>query len=233
MRTVGIIGGIGPESTIEYYRSIISLYREQSRDVQPPQILINSINLKRMLDLVGANQLPETAHYLREEIERLSRAGADFAILAANTPHIVFESLQADSPIPLISIVEKTCEHAKSLGLQRVGLFGTRFTMQGQFYQQVFDKQAISIITPDIDAQNYIHQKYLTELVNAIVLNETKDGLLRIVEALKTEQSIQALILGGTELSLILRDGDDKDIPFLDTTRIHAQSVVSELLRVE
>lgn len=231
MRTLGIIGGIGPESTIEYYRLIISLYREHRKDGNNPPLLINSINLKRMLDLIGANQSQEAAHYLGVEIEKLARAGASFCILAANTPHIIFESLEASSPIPLISIVEETCKHATSLRLRRVGLFGTRFTMQGQFYEKVFDKQAISIITPSIDAQNYIHEKYMTELVNGVILDETKEGLLRIVEGLKTEHSIQGLILGGTELSLILRDGDDKDIPFLDTTRIHAQSVVIELLR--
>jgi aspartate racemase len=233
MRTIGIIGGIGPESTIEYYRAIISLYREQRRDGNSPQILINSINMKRLVDLITANQLEGAARYLSAEIAKLAKAGASFGLLAANTPHIIFESLEAHSPIPLISIVEETCQQAQSLGLRRVGLFGTRFTMEGQFYKKVFDQQAIAIITPHPDARNYIHEKYMTELVDGIILDETKRGLLRIVEDLKTEQNIQGLILGGTELPLILRDGDDEDIPFLDTTRIHAQSAVREVLRQE
>jgi aspartate racemase len=231
MRAIGIIGGIGPESTIVYYRSILALYREQKKDGSSPPILINSIDMKRMLDLIGHGKLQEVALYLGEEIEKLARAGAGFALLAANTPHLVFESLRASSPIPLLSIVEETCQYAKGLGLQRVGLFGTTFTMRGQFYREVFDQQAIAIITPDGDAQTYIHEKYMTELVHGIILDETKGGLLRIVRNLKAEHGIQGVILGGTELSLILRDGDDKDIPFLDTTLIHAHSAVRELLR--
>lgn len=233
MGTIGIIGGLGPESTIEYYRSIISLYREHKKDGNNPHILVNSINMKRTLDLIVANRLEEVARYLGEEIERLAKAGASFCIISAGTPHIVFESLRAGSPIPLISIVEETCKHAKRMGLRRVGLFATRFTMQGQFYRKVFDVEAISIVTPNADDQNYIHEKYMTELVNGIVLDKTKERLLSIAHALKTEQNIEGLILGGTELSLILRDGDDEDIPFLDTTRIHAQSAVGELLRLE
>lgn len=233
MKTIGIIGGIGPESTIVYYRLLISLYRAQSKAEHNPHILINSIDIKRLLALIGAQQLQAAADYLTTEIKSLADAGADFCLLAANTPHIIFARLAAGAPIPLLSIVEETCKHTQSLGLRRVGLFGTKFTMQGRFYQQVFDRHAISIITPDTAAQNYIHEKYMTELVNGIVLAETKADLLRIVETLKTEQHIQGLILGGTELSLILSDGDDKDIPLLDTTRIHAQSAVDELLRLD
>ncbi len=233
MSTVGIIGGIGPESTIAYYRLLISLYREQTKAERNPHIIINSIDIKRMLDLIGAHQLQKATDYLTAEIEHLANAGAEFCLLAANTPHIVFAQLQAAAPIPLLGIVAETCQYAQSLGLQRVGLFGTKFTMQGEFYQQAFAKEAISLITPDTAAQDYIHEKYMTELVNGIILKETKAGLLAIVETLKTEQHIQGLILGGTELSLILNAGDDRDIPLLDTTRIHAQSAVNELLRLE
>ena len=116
---------------------------------------------------------------------------------------------------------------------RRVGLLGTKFTMRGGFYEKVFDRRAITIVKPDADAQGYVHEKYLTELLNGVVLDETREGLLKIVSELKTEQGIEGLILGGTELSLILKDGDDEDIPFLDTTRIHARSAVRELLRRE
>lgn len=233
MATVGIIGGIGPESTIEYYRLIISLYREEKGDGNYPSILLNSINLKRMLGLIAANQLEDAARYLGDEVERLAQAGAEFGIIAANTPHIVFGEVQAASSIPLISIVEETCRQVKSLGLRRVGLFGAGFTMRGGFYEKVFDKEAIEIIMPNADDQNYIHEKYLTELVNGVVLDETKETLLGIVSRLKADQRIEGLILGGTELSLILRDGDDTEVPFLDTTHIHARAVVRELLKLE
>ena len=230
MKTVGIIGGIAPESTIQYYRLIVAGYREHKRDGNYPSILINSINMKQMLDLIGAKRLLEAIQYLRGEIDKLARAGADFGVLASNTPHLVFDDLQAVSPIPLTSIVEATCQRASELGLERVGLFGTRFTMQGGFYDREFEKRGMAIVLPADDDQEYIHEKYMTELVNGVVMKETKAGLLRIVDRLKREQEIQGLVLGGTELSLILKDGDDPEIPFLDTTSIHVQSIIRELL---
>ena len=230
MKTVGIIGGIAPESTIQYYRLIVAGYREHKRDGNYPSILINSINMKQMLDLIGAKRLPKVVQYLKGELDKLARAGADFGVLASNTPHLVLDDLQAVSPIPLISIVEATCQRASELGLERVGLFGTRFTMQGGFYDREFEKRGMAIVLPADDDQEYIHEKYMTELVNGVVLKETKAGLLRIVDRLKREQEIQGLVLGGTELSLILKDGDDPEIPFLDTTSIHVQSIIRELL---
>src|SRR5437016_1279209 len=129
MKTLGIIGGIGPESTIDYYRLVLAAYRKQKPDESQPSIIINSIDLKKMLDLIAANQLAEVAEYLVEEIQKLARAGADFGLLAANTPHIVFDELQRRSPIPLVSIVQAACERAKVLGLKKLGLLGTQFTM--------------------------------------------------------------------------------------------------------
>jgi len=230
MKTVGIIGGIAPESTIQYYRLIVAGYREHQRDGNYPSILINSINMKQMLDLIGAKRLPEVIQYLKGEIDRLARAGADFGVLASNTPHLVFDDLQAVSSIPLISIVEVTCERASELGLERVGLFGTRFTMQGGFYDREFEKRGMVVVLPADDDQEYIHEKYMTELVNGVILKETKAGLLRVMNRLKREQKIQGLVLGGTELPLILKDGNDPEIPFLDTTSIHVQSIIKELL---
>jgi aspartate racemase len=234
MATVGIIGGIGPESTIEYYQLIIALYREEKKDDNYPSLLVNSINLKRLRDLMADNRLEEVARYLSAEVERLALAGANFGIIGANTPHIVFDEVQAVSPIPLISIVEETCRYAKGLGLRRVGLLGTTYTMRGGFYEKVFEKEAIEIFIPSAEKdREYVHEKYFDELVHGVVLDETKETLLRIVSRLKAEQKIEGLILGGTELSLILKDGDDPSIPFLDTTRIHAASVVRELLKAE
>jgi len=144
MKTVGMIGGIGPESTVEYYRSIIATYHEQKRDGDYPSIIINSIDLKKMLDLIEANELAKLTEYLVGEVQKLARAGADCGLLAANTPHIVFDEIRRGSPLPLVSIVEATCQAAKALGLKRLGLFGTRFTMQGGFYPDVFSKEGIA-----------------------------------------------------------------------------------------
>lgn len=230
MKTAGMIGGIGPESTIEYYRLIVALYREQKPDGSYPPILINSIDLTKMLDLIGANQLTEVTDYLVGEVEKLARAGADFGFLAANTPHIVFDEIQGRSSIPLISIVEVTCAEAQELGLENVGLFGTRFTMQKNFYPDVFSKAGINLAIPEPNEQSYIHGKYMNELVNGIFLPETRDGLLSIVSHMMEEQDIQGLILGGTELPIILNDVEYMGIPFLDTTKIHVERILAELL---
>jgi aspartate racemase len=230
MATVGIIGGIGPESTIEYYRLIISSYREHQKDNSYPQIIINSIDMTRMLDLIAADRLREVTRYLVDEVGKLAHAGADFGLLASNTPHIVFDDIQSHSPIPLISIVEETCAAAKKSGYTRLGLFGTAFTMKSDFYENVFSKQQITIIVPDTTDQDYIHEKYMDELVHGILRDQTKAGLLKIMSRLKQEHGIQGLILGGTELPLILTAEDNKDIPFLDTTQIHVGSVINRLI---
>jgi aspartate racemase len=159
-----------------------------------------------MLDLIEAGALGEVTTYLVGEVQKLASAGADFGLLASNTPHIVFDEIRRRSPIPLISIVEATCTTAKALELKRVGLFGTRFTMQGRFYPDVFSTEGITLVLPDEDEQAYIHEKYLGELVNGIFLPETRERLLKIVDRLREREAIDGLILGGTELPLILSD---------------------------
>jgi aspartate racemase len=221
MKTLGVIGGIGPESTIEYYRHLIAAYRAQNPDGSYPKVVINSINMKTLLDMIEADDRIKMVEFLAGEIQKLANAGAQCGLLAANTPHIVFDELRRKSPIPLVSIVEATCEAAKALGLKKPGLFGTRFTMQGEFYPQVFSREAIALIVPQPAEQAYIHDKYMNELVKGIILPETRRRLLAVVDRMREQEHIDGLILGGTELPLILGDVTDHGIPFLDTTRIH------------
>lgn len=230
MKTVGIIGGIAPESTIEYYRFIIAGYREQLQNESYPAIIINSIDLNKMLGLVARNEIEELISYLLKQIEKLAKAGADFGALASNTPHIVFDQLRKESPIPLLSIVEATCQAAKTLGLTNLGLFGTRFTMNGRFYPENFLKEGISIASPAPEEQKLIHEKYMGELVHGIFDPETRNAFLRIVETMVMRDHIDGLILGGTELPILLRDAPTPGVRFLDTTQIHVQCIVSELL---
>ena len=230
MKTVGIIGGIGPESTIEYYRGIIAGYRQRQTDGSYPSIIINSIDLTRLLGPVTANELDKATDYLVNEVQKLARAGADFGVIAAGTPHIIFDAIRKRSPIPLMSIVEATCEAAVKLKLKRIALFGTRFTMQGRFYPDVFSKAGITLVMPEANEQAYIHDKYMNDLVNGIILPETRGRLLAILDQMKKREGVEGLILGGTELSLILRDPEHNGIPILDTTKIHVASIVAELL---
>jgi aspartate racemase len=230
MKTVGIIGGIAPESTVVYYREIVNEFLKRLNDGNYPQIIINSINMKKMLDYVTDKNLDELVNYLLGEIYKLSNADADIGLLASNTPHIAFNELKKKSPIPLLSIVELTCNRIKKLGLKKVGLFGTKFTMQNSFYQDTFTKENITIVVPDEQNQNYIHEKYFGELVKGIFKVETKNELLKIVEEMKLKEEIEGLILGGTELPLILKEEDSKDIPFFDTTKIHVEGIINYLL---
>src|SRR6202049_3369608 len=163
MKILGIIGGVGPESTVDYYHAIIALYRERKTDGSYPPLIINSIDLKKGDDLITRNDVKGVADYLIDEVRKLAQASADFVLIAANTPHIVFDEVQAQSPIPLISIVEATCAAAKARALKRLALFGTRFTMQGLFYPKVFSREGIELVTPDPDDQEYIHSKYMNE----------------------------------------------------------------------
>jgi aspartate racemase len=230
VKTLGIIGGLGPESTIDYYGRIIALYRARTGDGSYPQFIINSINMKKGLDFMDANNLAGMAEYLLEEIDKLARADATFGLISANTPHIVFDEVASKSPIPLISIVEATCAAAKARKLERLALFGTRYTMQATFYPKVFSREGIELLVPDPEDQNYIHDKYLNELVSGKFLPETRAGLLAIVDRMKANSDIDGLILAGTELPLILRDSEHNGIPFLDTTEIHCEAAVTEML---
>jgi aspartate racemase len=228
-KTLGLIGGVGPESTIEYYRLLVSSYREQCDGNYPP-IIINSVNLKMYLALINAGELGKFADELVIAVEKLALAGADFAAFASNTPHIVFDEIQQRSRIPLISIVEAAREKLQTLGLKKVGLFGTRYTMQAKFYPEVFSRAGITLVTPNDDEQNYIHDKYMNELLNNMFLPETRERMLAIVDEMKSRHAIEGLILGGTELPLLLRDKEHNGMPLLDTTRIHVERLMAEFL---
>ena len=230
MKTLGIVGGLGPESTVDYYQRIIALYRERQPDGSYPQFIIISVDLKKGLDFMDANNLTGMADYLLEGIGKLGRAGADFGLIAANTPHIVFEDVAPKSPIPLISIVEATCTAAKAQKLKRLALFGTRYTMEATFYPKVFSREGIELLVPDPQDQDYIHDKYLSELVPGKFWPETRAGLLAIVDRMKAESDVDGVILAGTELPLILHGETHNGIPLLDTTKIHVEEAVAEML---
>lgn len=230
MKIIGMIGGIGPESTIDYYRRLLDGAQKRNPGGPALQIIINSIDLQKGLDLLGANKLNELTEYIVPEVMRLHDAGAEFGFLAANSPHIVFDDIARGSPIPLVSIVEATCAEAKTRGFKKLGLFGTRFTMHGRFYPDVFAREGIGLAVPTAEEQDYIHDKYINELIPGKFLPETRDGLLTIARRMREQDGIQALVLGGTELPLILTDSSLLRIPFLDTTQIHVDAILERAM---
>lgn len=230
MKTLGLIGGTGPESTIDYYRLLTAQYREKADGASPP-VIINSVDLKRMIAWMSADELDKVTDYLVGEFEKLEKAGVDFAALTANTPHIVFDDLKERVKLPLISIVEAACERAQDLGFKSVGLFGTRYTMQALFYPKVFSRTDIKLVTPNAEEQEYIHEKYFGELLKDTFLPETRARFLAIADDMKAREGIEALILGGTEIPLLLRTEEHNGIQLLDTTRIHVDRLIEEMLK--
>ena len=229
MKTLGLIGGTGPESTIEYYRLLTAQYREKA-DGASPLLIINSVNLKQMIEWMGANELGKVTDSLVNAFEQLQRAGADFGALTANTAHIVFDEIKERCSLPLISIVEAACERVEALGFKTVGLFGTRYTMQAPFYPSVFSRTDVKLVMPNEQEQEFIHDKYFNELLKDVFLPETRTALLAIAGEMKERHGIEGLILGGTELPLVLRDEEHNGIRLLDTTRIHVDRLIEEML---
>lgn len=225
MKTIGMLGGLGPESTVDYYQRIIAEYRARVSDGSYPKIILNSLDMQSVLNMVSDKQWNTLIDCLADGINSLYLAGADFGFIASNTPHIVFKQVQALSPIPLISIVEETCKAAKESGLKRVGLMGTSFTMGSTFYQDVFNEHGISIVVPNEAEQSYIQQKLMNEIELGLFYESTRAGLLKIAKRMQTENLAEGVILGCTELPLIITD-DEYGIPFLNTTKIHVKSIL-------
>src|SRR4026209_2303534 len=162
MARVGIVGGVGPESTIDYYRRILAAWARE--DPSPtPSIVIDSLDVQRALRLV-ANDRPALIEYLVASVRRLAGAGGDFVAMTAHTPHVVCDGIGARSPVPLVSIVEVCAEEARRLGLRRLALLGTRFTMEGGFYATVCARQGITAISPREADRAWLHERYVGEL---------------------------------------------------------------------
>ena len=229
MKKIGMIGGVGPESTVDYYQRMIQLYRQKVSDDSYPEIIINSIDMTAMLKMIADKDFDDLIDLLTNGVDSLYQAGADFGFISSNTPHIVFEQVQKQSSIPLISIVEATRKSAETLNLKKIGLLGTLFTMQSSFYQAEFDQSGILLVAPSEKEQQYIHQKLMTEIEQGVFLDSTREDLLKIVKRMLVEDSIDGVILGCTELPLILTK-DEFGIPFLNTTKIHVESIIDELL---
>ena len=191
MKRIGIIGGIGPESTIDYYRLIVKRYQERLGTKDYPDIMISSINMTEMLGYVFTNQLDRLVDFMVYKIEGLERTGVDYVAIASNTPHIVFDRIAERVQIPLISIVEETCKVVLDRKIKKVGLMGTKSTMTNGFYQKVAERYGIEIVIPETGQQDYIHTKYMSELLfNRIVL-ETKEQLIGIAGELQAKESIE------------------------------------------
>lgn len=229
MKKLGLVGGMGPESTIPYYRDIVYGVQEVLSKPMFPALSIESVNVFKVLELCGEKKYDELTEYLMSAINNLSNSGADFAALSANTPHIVFDRLNEQSPIPLISIVEATCEEANRRGLKKIALLGTIFTMTGEFFKTPFEKNGIQVVIPSESEMEMINEKISTELELGIVKEETLLAFQKVITRMKNEDEIEAIVLGCTELPLLLNNKVSA-VPCLDTMQIHINAIVKTIL---
>ena len=222
---IGILGGMSYESTIKYYTRILEKYYQKKQDYAYPEIVIFSLNFQRVIDLEHGNNKDEYIDYLMEGIKSLEKAGANFILMAANSPHAVYEDLIQLAKVPILSIVKATAEKAQRENLSKLLLLGIKFTMQSSFYQEFFAKLNMRIITPSELEQDTINQIIFDELVIGNYTEESKHKLLNII----SNYGIDGVILGCTELPLILQQ-KDTNIKLLDTVEVHVEAALKHYL---
>ncbi len=227
MTTVGIVGGLGPESTIDYYRRMISAWARLDPSTSP-SIVIDSLDVQRALRLVEHDR-PALIEYLLASLTRLAAAGVDFVAMTANTPHIVFDELAARTSMPMLSIVETCASEARRRGLQRLLLLGTRFTMEAPFYAAVFERNDITVVTPADDDRTWVHGRYVGELLHGDFRDDTRRQFIALVDRVRDEHQVDGVILGGTELPLLLKTDSIAGLPVLDTTALHVDAIIARL----
>lgn len=223
-----MVGGLGPESTVDYYSRIVKLYRKRTGDAGYPKLVIDSVDMTDLDEFLDGD-LDGLVDFLLRSVVNLKNAGADFGFIASNTPHVVFGRLQRVSPLPLLSIVEAARLRAEALGLKKVGLIGTGFTMKSSFYGDEFSKSGIGVAVPDKPSQDYIQEKLFSEIELGVFKDGTREGLMGILKGLVDGEGIDGAVLGCTELPLILPE-KGFGIPFLNTTAIHVERILDACL---
>lgn len=233
MKKLGLVGGVGPVSTIEYYKGINEGYQKHlsrySKSGENPPMLIDSLNLATAYDLSVKKDWKNFAELFINSVHSLHAAGAEFAAIAANTAHIVFDEVKAASPIPLIGIVDETCKAAQAHGCKKLLIFGTGFTMSSGMYEAKCAEYGLEGIVPDDADKKIIHDIIFPNLEAGIVLEYEKTAVLEIARKMLSEHQADALVLGCTELNLIIKDGE-LDTTLLDTAEIHINAILKYML---
>ncbi len=228
-KKIGILGGLSPESTVTYYQHIVRKYQQLFGDHSYPEIIIYSVNFQRFIDWMGQDEWDTITEELINATRSLAAAGVDFAVIATNTMHIVFDEVQGESPIPLISIIEATAEAIKEEEMDTVGLLGTRFTMEKQFYRKGLASHGIETFVPDKVDGEYIDKVVFEELSRALINSDSRDRLLRIIEGL-VGRGAQGIILGCTEIPLLVKQ-QHTSVKLFDTATIHADKALEFAIR--
>jgi len=226
-KVVGIIGGLGPASTIDYYKEIIREYKKHSNDY--PEIIIYSLNMVEIMDYLALSDYDSLIKKIAEAINQMKKAGADFVAISSNTPHVVFNEIRKSSNLPLISIIESNVNETRKNGFTKVLLIGTSFTMKADFYRNGFANANIGCVVPNDYEKEAIHNIIFPNLENGIVIPEDKEKLIKIIEKINCREKIDAVILACTELPLMIQK-DNLKIPTVNTTKVHINEIVNKLL---
>ena len=223
-KVIGILGGMSPESTVEYYRYITRTYTERYGDYGYPEILVYSVSFQPFVDWPNEGRWDLVARGLGEAAQKLEAAGADFILIATNTMHIVLNEVQASVDVPMLSLLDAVGEAVLAKGLKTLGLLGTRFTMEESFYQDALASMGIAVLVPGPDDREYVNRVIYDELVAGRIRDESRVEFVRIAESL-AQRGAEGIILGCTEIPLLLSK-DDSGLPLFDTTTIHAEAAL-------
>jgi len=230
MKTIGLLGGMSWESTLSYYKTINKGVKKRLGGLHSADIALYSVDFDPIEKLQHEGNWDGTAEILAEAARRVEAAGADFLLICTNTMHKVAPQVQNAINIPLVHIADATAEVLKSQGIKKVGLLGTAFTMEQDFYKgRLTDRYGLDVIVPDANDRSFIHRVIYEELCLGTVTAEAKEGYLHIIDRLAADGA-EAVILGCTEIGLLVRQ-DDTQVRLFDTTAIHAQAAVETSLR--
>lgn len=228
-KRIGILGGLSPESTTAYYDIIIREYYQLRGDEHYPEIIIYSVDFARYTQWFIDGKWEDAGKHMAEIFEKMRTAGADFGLIAANTPHRALDFVLRWTSLPILSIIEVTAEAVQKARVQTAGLLGTRFTMQEEFYKEGLAQQGLKVIVPDEDDINEVHRIIYDELVKNTIRDESRERYKEIIERL-ARKGAEGIILGCTEIPLLIGEGDI-DLTLFDTTEIHAKAALMRALQ--
>jgi len=230
VKTIGLIGGMSWESSIEYYRIINETTRTKLGGLHSAKSLMYSVDFAEVEILQHQGKWAEAADMLVDAAKRLESGGADFIVLCTNTMHKVAEEIQASVQIPLLHIADATAQVVKDSGIRAIGLLGTRFTMEEEFYKGRLSQQyGLQVHIPNAQEREVIHRVIYDELVVGEIKQHSKEQYLGIIERMLA-QGVEGVILGCTEIGLLIHKQDSR-VPLFDTTRIHAEAAVEYALK--
>lgn len=228
-KRIGILGGMSPESTVEYYRHITRTYVERYGDYAYPEVLIYSVSFQSYVNWPEQERWDLVAQGLSEAAQRLERAGADVIAIATNTMHLVVDQVQASVAVPVLSLLDVVADAILARGMRTAGLLGTRFTMEKGFYQDALARRGITVLVPDAEGRAYVNAVIYDELVAGQIRQESRAGFVALIEEL-AGRGAEGAILGCTEIPLLVGEGD-VGLPLFDTTTLHAEAVLEYALR--